>query len=159
MRSLLFLALVASPAFGALPAKKPLAAYAPLWERSPFCASPKQEAPAPQVNPFAEWTLGGVTETAEGYRVVLFHRERAGETRVIESAKPGPLSIESVSAGGKSWKQTTVTLRSGDRVGTLSFDNDALIRPVSKAAVPQTPPAAEPPKRVRLHVPPVPPQP
>lgn len=150
MKSVFFLFLAGLPALAAVPAKKPLVAYALLWTRSPICSPPGTTCSLPAFNPFAEWTLGGVSAVSEGYRVTLINRQQPDQQRVLRSGESDPFRIESVRFGTDSWKATTVVLNCNGFSQQLGFE-DAFIRPKSLHAAPAAAnaPAGGPPKRIR----------
>lgn len=147
---LMFFAL-AGLAVAEIPKKTPLHTYARLWSPSPFTIPPAAPGGPVAVNPFEDWSLGGVSQLADGYMITLFNTKKAGESMVITPKKvtrylgdkievllpsdPAALSVAKVERGKNSWKETVVTLSSAGRTGIVKFNEKDLL-PKSGAVVP-----------------------
>lgn len=141
------------------PQKKNVSSYSPLWTNSPFTTKPLPPDRGPEVSAFDDWALGGVSEIDGGYMITLLHKKNAGDTQIIRPSgtrvttkgemkhlppgDPTAFKVERVDFGKASWKDTTVQLSSGGRVGAVKFD-DKLLSPTASAAPAQGRPAAQP---------------
>jgi hypothetical protein len=154
MKTTAFLTLLfaGTTAFGApsgAPQKAPLQKYSPLWTSSPFTVKPIVTGQPQGPSAFEDWALGGVSEVEGGYMVTLVHRKNQGETQVIKpkgtvhSSKdemewlnpgdPKAFKVDKVTYGKTSWKDTTVTVSTGGKTGTIKFD-DKQLTPAASAA-------------------------
>jgi hypothetical protein len=131
------------------PQKAPLAKYQHLSQNSPFTVKPIVTGGPPPVSEFEDWALGGVSEVEGGYMVTLVHKKNQGETQVIKprgtvhSSKdemewlnpgdPKTFKVDKVTYGKTSWKDTTVTVSTGGKTGTIKFD-DKQLTPAASAA-------------------------
>jgi len=146
----------AGVAFAGAPQKKNVNSYSPLWTNSPFTSKPPPAERGPEVSAFDDWALGGVSEIDGGYMVTLLHKKNAGETQIIRPSgtrvttkgemkhlppgDPAAFKVERVEFGKSSWKETTVQLSSGGRVGAVKFDDKLLAPTASAAPAPGRPP-------------------
>ncbi|MCW1920929.1 restriction endonuclease subunit S [Luteolibacter arcticus] len=151
MKTIAFLTLLlaGTSAFAAPPVKKPVTSYLHLSQNSPFTAKPPPPAGPQAVDNFEDWALGGVSEVEGGYMVTLVHKKNQGETQIIKprgtvhNAKeemtwlnpgdPKAFKVDSVKYGKTSWKDTTVTISTGGKTGTVKFD-DKQLAPAAAAA-------------------------
>jgi hypothetical protein len=152
MKTIAFFSLLlfgGAAAFAAPPQKKPVTSYLHLSQNSPFTTKPVVKAEERADTTFEDWALGGVSEVEGGYMVTLLHKKNQGETQVIKprgtvhSSKdemkwlnpgaPGSFKVERVNYGKTSWKDTTVVVSTGDKTGTMKFD-DKQLTPTASAA-------------------------
>ena len=117
-----------------------LPSYRHLWEKSPFTSPPPVKT-GEIADPFADWTLTGVSEIAGGYRVSLSRRSHPDETLMIlpdlnrrytadridetGSEAAGAFKVERVEFGAD-WRDTVVFLSCGGRTGSVRFDEKTL---------------------------------
>lgn len=136
--ALLLLAAGAPPAAHAkAPRKPPLMGYSRLWNPSPFTVKPVVEkGPViEKANPFEDWSLGGVGQTGGHYIVVLFNRKDAKKKVFVEQGDPkAEFRIVSVKEDPNDRKNTVVTLTSGGKTGTVTFDEKLLAQRGAVAA-------------------------
>ena len=136
--ALLLLAVSAPPAAHAkAPRKPPLMGYSRLWNPSPFTTKPVVEkGPVmEEVNPFEDWALGGVGQTQGHYIVVLFNRKDAKKKVFVEQGDPkAEFRIVAVKEDPNDRKNTVVTLTSGGKTGTVTFDEKLLAQRGAVAA-------------------------
>lgn len=122
-----------------VPKKQPVSKYSKLWTDSPFTAKPPPGEAAPEINPFEDYVLGGVSPVAGGYWITLFNRKNPGERKYITSGQTSPegFQIAAVTQKPGDPMATTVRITNGSQTGTVAFDQKML---VIKAAAPQQPP-------------------
>lgn len=146
-------------ACAAAPQKKNVQTYSPLWTSSPFTSKPPPAERGPEVSAFDDWALGGVSEIDGGYMITLLHKKNAGDTQIIRPSgtrvitkgemkqlppgDPAAFKVERVEFGKASWKETSVQLSSGGRVGSVKYD-DKLMAPTASATPAQGRPPGQP---------------
>ncbi|WP_367872651.1 hypothetical protein [Luteolibacter sp. Populi] len=127
--------------FAGAPAKPDLRKYRHLWENPSVFTSPAPVKTVDIPDPFADWTLTGVSEIDGGYMVSMGRRNHPDETLIvrpdlnrrytadrideIDPGTPGAFKVERVEFAGN-WRDTVVFLSSGGRTGSIRFDGKAL---------------------------------
>lgn len=127
MKTVALLFLCALPLSAGAP-KKPLPSrYASLHVSSPFTTpAPPVISNVPVVNPLEDWTLGGVTKFPDGYFVILMNKKKPEEKTIIQPGAHSEFEVIEVEDGGMDYTATTVKLKYGSSIGTVSFDKKML---------------------------------
>jgi hypothetical protein len=140
-----------------LPRKAPISKYTGLWTNSPFTSKPPPPEAGPALNPLEDYTLGGVSPIAGGYRVTLLNKKKPQERIITESDKPsGGFKILGVTRKPGDPLGTVVRLSSGSVTGTVTFDEASLKLTPPPAAAPaaNASPGVQPPGQPPQPVPP-----
>ena len=132
--------LLAAVAQAAAPQQLQQGRYTKLWTNSPFTSPPIVTGPGPAVDPFEDYSLGGISKLADGYFAILFNAKDPNNKIVIRPGAESDFSIVKVDWAAN-WKETVVTLRNGGKEGTVTFDEKQL---TIKAAAPQKKAPAKP---------------
>ena len=123
----------------------PISRYTGLWMNSPFTSKPPPSTGAPDVDPFADYALAGVSPIDGGYRVTLMNKKTPDERITVDSDNPNAkFKILGVSRKDGDPLGTTVRLTSGSLTGTVSYDQKLLALAVAVPKVPKTPPGQPP---------------
>lgn len=127
-----------------LPRKAPLSKYTGLWTNSPFTSRPVVATPeaAPEINPFEDYSLIGVSPSHDGFLVTLINRNDPTDRIIIDSGRPNPRhDFEVLDIDRKPGRplDTTVRLSKGSSVGTVGFESAMLTLTPPPAAAPQQP--------------------
>jgi hypothetical protein len=127
MKPIVLLCLLPLPLWAGAP-KKPLPSrYTTLHTSSPFTTpAPPVVSNVPVVNPLEDWTLGGVTKFPDGYFVILMNKKKPEEKTIIQPGQHSEFEVLEVEDGGMDYTATTVKLKYGSSIGTVSFDKKLL---------------------------------
>lgn len=139
---LLFLSL-AGLASADLPRKAPLQSYSTLWNSSPFTAKPPPEVAGPENNPLDDYALIGISPIGPSkYRVTLINKKKPEERIMVYSdSKSSEFKILGVTRKAGDPLGTVVSMSSGSKTGTVSFDQKllTLVQPAAPKAAPPQP--------------------
>ncbi|QJE98254.1 hypothetical protein [Luteolibacter luteus] len=145
-----------------IPRKAERDTYSKLWEASPFTTKPINPLKPESSSPMADWTLGGVSEIHGGYVVTLVHKKNAGESMIIRPdgvqktsadkiergitpGEAGTFKLDRVDYGQGGWKDISVHLSDGARLGVVRFDEKNLVPKTSAPAAGNRPgPSVQP---------------
>ncbi len=120
-----------------VPKKIPETRYSSLWMNSPFTTKPPPAEAAAVANPLEDYALIGVSPIGEGKFRVTVISKKSPETRIyVETGKENEegFAIKSVNKKKGDPLSTTVVMASGNKTGTLKFDEKLLT-----LAAPQAP--------------------
>lgn len=141
MKKLIFPAILfvaaSSLATAAVPKKVPLNTYRSLWTNSPFTSKPIVNDTTVEVNPLDDYALIGVTPIDKGYRVTLINKKQPDQRTVVDtnSTKTG-FTILGVDRKPGNPLGTVVRMKSGNKTGTVSFDDKLLTLVAAPVAAP-----------------------
>lgn len=145
--SLLSLSLAGFAAAG-VPKKGILQTYSVLWNNSPFTAKPPQAELIPDKNPLEDFVLIGVSPigTGDEYRVTMINKKEPDKREMVFSnAKDAAFQIIKVTRKAGDPLGTVVTLKSGNQIGTVSYDEKLLTLAAPVAAKTPVPQPGQPP--------------
>ncbi|MBB5352258.1 hypothetical protein HNR46_002501 [Haloferula luteola] len=134
MKAIFFLILSAVPLLAAPPKEPSVNRYRTLWTDSPFTSKPPPEAGPVAVNPFEDYSLGGVTKLEDGYFVVLLNSKDPEKKQLLRPGVKSEFEVLDVKWSDTSWKETTVRLKRGAQTGSISFDDSQLSLKAAPAA-------------------------
>lgn len=142
MKTISFLTLMTiGAAQAAAPKQLQESRYRSLSTNSPFTSKPVVQGPGPAVDPFEDYSLGGISKLSDGYFAILFNSKDPSEKVVIRPGAESEFSIVKVD-WSPNWKETVVTLRNGGKEGTVTFDEKLIT--IQKAAPPKQQAQAKP---------------
>lgn len=128
-RTLLSLLAVTVCADADVPRKALLSKYRGLWDNSPFTTKPIVDNGPAQDDAFEDYTLAGVSPVQGGYRVTLMKRNDPSDRTFVypndPQAKHG-FRILSVERDPNTPRSTVVRMKSGSRIGTVTYDEKLL---------------------------------
>lgn len=131
----------------------PVTSYSSLWNNSPFTSKPPPPPPGEEINPLDDYALIGVSPIGDsGYRVTLINKKQPDQRIMVDSGDTrSGFEILGITRKPGNVLGTEVRLRSGDKTGTVSYDEQLLTLAAPQAAQaappqnPQIPQAGLPP--------------
>lgn len=120
-----------------VPKKVPETRYSSLWMNSPFTSKPPPAESAPVANPLEDYALIGVSPIGEAkFRVTVINKKSPEERIYVETGKENGegFAIKSVNKKKGDPLSTTVVMTSGNKTGTLKFDEKLLTLAAAPAA-------------------------
>lgn len=118
-----------------LPKKPTIRKYTKLWTDSPFTSKPLPVETQEEAV-FEDYTLGGVSPINQGYRVTLLVKKEPSKRVVVETGRKNEENFKLLAVTRKSGDPlgTVVRMSSGNKTGTIGFDEKYLKLTAAPAA-------------------------